>query len=62
MKLTVSTRPVRIEGNYVSVVFNRSHNSMPETAEVKNADQARAFINGKRRLSTVWQILKFLRG
>ncbi|WP_193146865.1 hypothetical protein, partial [Citrobacter freundii] len=28
-----------------SVVFNRSHNSMPETAEVKNADQARAFIN-----------------
>ena len=24
MKLTVSTRPVRIEGNYVSVVFNRS--------------------------------------
>ena len=45
MKLTVSTRPVRIEGNYVSVVFNRSHNSMPETAEVKNADQARAFIN-----------------
>ena len=45
MKLTVSTRPVRIEGNYVSVAFNRSHNSMPETAEVKNADQARAFIN-----------------
>ncbi|WP_241177159.1 hypothetical protein [Citrobacter portucalensis] len=45
MKLTVSTRPVRIEGNYVSVVFNRSHNSMR-----------------KRRLSTVWQILIFLRG
>lgn len=45
MKLTVSTRQVRIEGNYVSVIFNRSHNSMPETTEVKNVEQARTFIN-----------------
>lgn len=45
IELAVSTHPVRIEGSHVSVVFNRSHNSMSETAEIKNADQARAFIN-----------------
>ena len=45
MKIFVSTRSVKVDDHFVTVVFDRNPPGTPESTEVKNINEAIAFIN-----------------
>ncbi|EIZ8585538.1 hypothetical protein ODD08_004013 [Salmonella enterica] len=45
MKMFLATRPAEVDGHFVRVVIDFSPAGTPESTEVKNIHEARAFIN-----------------
>lgn len=45
MKMFITTRPAEVDGHFVKVILDFTPPGTPESTEVKNIHEARAFIN-----------------